>query len=824
MNLFSRATARAWMIVPLCACGFLLWTNLERAQRVDIVTNTDREDAVVDATSPTGYAGGKRWLIVPEHNNRSYQWISETQQMLARGEWRVRHVDYENAPVGREVHAASPYRWWLGLVAWFEHLVSGRPLGLSVERAALWADPLLHLLLLAGTTLFVARQFGTFPAALLAFGLATIFPFAGGFLPGVPSEQGLARVCALWSVLPLLAGAGLTRRSGAALGADDTTQIEAARMRRFFFIAGVVGGLGLWIAAATQIPILGGIALGGISAALIASRSTRINPAAASPILPWRMWALGGATTCLAAYLIEYFPARLELRLQVNHPLFGLAWVGVGELLAQTDLGLKHRNFFASRRQIMVLAGALAAVAALPITLAVSETQTFLVPDPLAARLTHLPLGVVAKNFSTWIGRDGLTGAVGATCLPLLLLAPAFWLLGRRETGASKRGAIALALGPALVALALAFRQLVWWSTLDAVLLAVLVAATTGLPAAVGMVRRRWLWSGFAGLVFIPGAIQLVPPAASAEKIEFTRFEVEGLIERTLAHWIADRAGPDGAVVLLSPDRTTSWCFHGGLRGLGTANWENRDGLAATVRIVSATTAGEAQTLLGERGVTHLVLLSWDSDLDEFARWTRRNPEDAFVMALHHWAIPTWLQPLPYTLPAIAGFEGQSVSIFKVTDESNRAAAASRLAEYFIETQRFEQAKVAIEVLQRYPTDLGALAGLAQVEKARGNAPGFAQVIGTLVSSLEGGLDRSLAWDRRVSLAIVLALGDRNDLARDQVQRCLERLDEPRLRSLTTASLFRLQVLAKAFGLQISDPKLRELAVKLLPPQLRSRL
>ncbi|MEO7412696.1 MAG: hypothetical protein ABIZ81_05005, partial [Opitutaceae bacterium] len=139
------------MIAPLCACGFLVWTNIERARRVDAVTNTDREGAVADAASPTGYADGKRWLIVPEHNNRSYQWISETQQMLARDEWRLRHVDYENAPFGREVHAASPYRWWLGLVAWLEHVISGRPLGLSVERAALWADPLLHLSLLAGT-------------------------------------------------------------------------------------------------------------------------------------------------------------------------------------------------------------------------------------------------------------------------------------------------------------------------------------------------------------------------------------------------------------------------------------------------------------------------------------------------------------------------------------------------------------------------------------------------------------------------------------------------------------------------------------------------
>jgi hypothetical protein len=87
-----------------------------------------------------------------------------------------------------------------------------------------------------------------------------------------------------------------------------------------------------------------------------------------------------------------------------------------------------------------------------------------------------------------------------------------------------------------------------------------------------------------------------------------------------------------------------------------------------------------------------------------------------------------------------------------------------------------------------------------------------------------GGADRGLAWDRRVSLAVVLAEGQRNDLAREQVVRCLEKLDPTRIRSLTTAALFRLQILSKAYGLTISDPGQLELARTLLPAELRSRL
>ena len=63
MSQLLRQPARAWIMALLAAGGFLLWAGYLRMQRVDFVTNTDREEAIVDATSPTGYAGGKRWLL-----------------------------------------------------------------------------------------------------------------------------------------------------------------------------------------------------------------------------------------------------------------------------------------------------------------------------------------------------------------------------------------------------------------------------------------------------------------------------------------------------------------------------------------------------------------------------------------------------------------------------------------------------------------------------------------------------------------------------------------------------------------------------------------
>lgn len=788
---------------------------------MEYVTNTDREEAVVDASSPTGYAGGKRWLIVPEHNNRGYQWIAETQQMLAQNEWRIRHVDYENAPVGREVHSASLYRWWLGLIASCDHIFSGRPPGLSVERAALVADPLLHLLLLAGTTIFVARRFGSFPATLMALGLATIYPFAGGFLPGVPDDNSLARICALWSVLPLLACSGCAN-SPAKNGktATPAAEIECAHRsaKRLFFFAGVSGGIGLWVSAASQMPVIGGIALGGVWAAWIASRAKKSNPTDLET-LPWRMWALGGAVTSLAAYLVEYFPAHMDFRLQVNHPLYGIAWLGIGELLERFSSWSRHGKIPSKNRAATVLMVTIAfvALAALPVTMALTGNQLLLAGDLSSSRLTNLADGAIAKNLAAWIARDGLTGAVAAACLPLLAVGLALWLLVRRQTETGMRIAVAVALGPVMVSLTFACFQLRWFNLAEGLLLALLVPVT-----AINFQRSRWLWSGFAGVVFVSGLIQLLPSARMGGTSEFTRIEVEALLERGLAHWIADHASA-GAIILAPPDRTTSWCFHGGLRGLGTANWENRDGLTATVRIITATTADQALGLIQQHGVTHLILPSWDSDLDAFVRWTLPNPEDAFLSALHHWALPPWLRPMPYTLPTVAGFEDQSVIILEVTNESNRALAFSRLAEYFIETKQLGPLAATAEALRRYPTDLGALIALAEVEKARSDTLAFSKVFSALLSSLSSGFDRMLVWDRRVSLAVVLAQGNREDLSKEQLRVCMKTINEARIRSLTTLALFRLMTLSKAYEINLPDPKLRELALKLLPAELRNR-
>jgi hypothetical protein len=804
---------------PLCAFWLLLWTNTLRVRRVEYVSGiTERSvtKPAIDASTPAGYAGWQPRLIVPDHDGISYEWLDQTRQMLARREWRVRHIDYENAPFGREVYSASPYRWWLGMTAWLDHVISGRPPGPSVEQAALFADPLLHLLFLGGATIFAAWQFGVYPAALLSIGMAAIFPFAAGFLPGAPSDQGLVRACAFWSVLPLLAGI----RAAYSAAAD-----AGGRARRWFFVAGLMGSLGLWISVTSEVPILVGIALGGLIAAWINRGDAKVNPAGARGPLPWGAWALGGAATSLGVYLIEYFPAHLgSWQLRVNHPLYGLAWLGGGAVLARVVAWIERGKPAWSLREIVVLVLAVAALAAVPVAMWLTHSRGFLEWDLSSFRLTRLPGDVRETSLWGWLVDEFITPKVWATVLPVLLVLPAGWLVLRRRTGMASRAFLAVALGPVFVTIGFACRQLSWWNQVDAVLLALLVAATAAIGEAFNHRLTRWVWFGFVAPMLVLGAIQIVPPADAGMKNALNESEIFGLIERDLARSLATHAGAGGAVILAPHNETITLHYYGGLRGLATLGWENRNGLEAAVRIVSASTPEEAKELIDRRKITHIVIPSWDSYLDVYARMGMGQLEGTFLKTLHDWNLPPWLRPVPYQLPTIAGFEGQSVAILEVVEEQDSAAALSRIAEYFVEMGQLELAASAGQALRRYPADLGALVARAQVDIARGDTAGFAGTVELLQRRLSSGADRVMPWDRRVSLAVVLARSKHMDLARDQVRRCLAEVDEAKLRGLNTGSLYRLQVLCKAFGVAIADQRLRELALDLLPGDLRSRL
>lgn len=814
MSARVRPTSFLWLLVPFGALLLLAVFDVRRARHVEVVSAQPgwyADPPTVDAASPTGYSRGGRRLVVPEHNNDSFHWIAQAQQALRDGSWRVRRVESENAPFGRETQASSLYRLRLLAVAGIDRVVTGRAWPLAVEHAALYVEPLFQLLLLGLLTAVAAWKLGRWAASVLAAGWVALFPLAGAFPPGMPSDRGLALVLALASAFCVVIG----------LRAADAG--AAGRARRWFVVAGFAGGIGLWVNLGAVGPVVLGIAVGGGLGAL----RRKAGAAAASepqPTYPWRWWGWAGGAASLAGYALEYAPGPYALHLEVVHPLYSLAWVGVAELIHGAETAFGERRGLSAGR---VLAGAagLAAVLPLPIAMLLTRSGGFWGADVSALRLSFLPdVGnVTAPSLWSWLGAPHRAAVAFATLAPLLLALPAAGMLVRGRTDSALRWLTVLATLTTVVLLWSCLR-LRTWELADGLLLLLLAASVAGKPDTVG-VGRKVAAVGLLLLAALPGLVLLSPTRAADELSES---EVEALIERDVAGWLSRKAEAPGEVVLAPPDLSASAAFYGGFRGIGSLYWENYDGISATFALARAISWDEARALLRRRQVRWVLLPSWDLFLDESSGAGTGRSARSFVSALRRLDLPPWVQPVAYLVPRVGELEPKGVQVFRVLSETEEepgeALAASRLAEYALEMERRDLAAGLREKLRSYTADVGAEIALAQIAATEGDATGFQTVLSDLVSLAEAGAEGELPFDRRVNLAIVLAHGKRADLARVQLQRCLAEIDAPRLRELSTGTLFRMLTLAKREGLGVSDPQLRELAASLLPPALRARL
>jgi len=808
----SRVRLLLWLCV-LLGCGVLqLWTTRERLARLDAISSLAQWSVgptVTDASSPTGYADGRRAWLTPGRGEEAFPWILETQALVAGGDWQVRWVEHDNAPAGRSNHSPLLYRLWLGSVTWVDHLLNGTSLPLAAERAARWADPALSLLFLAIGGLWIGRIWGGRAACVAGIGWTGLFPLGTAYLPGAPDPGGLAWICLATSLLGLVAAT----RAG-----DQTSR------RRIWAWSGAAAGLGMSLELVTVMLVVFGVGIGALVHALLARRrgTTEATPEASG----WRLWALCGAATALGLLALENLPAPPPALAGRLHPVHALAWLGWGELLTRLLPWIRTGR----RPTRGPAAGAAWAIGLGLIALApvyhLSQSISFAgALDPLAGRLSPLT-DIVADSWSEGLAQEDSRRTFLAVLLPwaAAALAVGIWVLRVRR--GRDPGPGLLALGAALPLLALTSIHLSAFAPAGAglwVLATVLFARDdrpTYVPSNLG-----WLPLGVVALAVLPGFALQWPPAGSQGRPSLDRSDVEAVVERDLAYWLAQQAGVgEPAIVLASPAVSAALSFHGSLRTVASLHPENEEGLRAALRIARATSPDEALALLRLRQIRYLVLPSWDPFLENSARVGTPAGDASFIGALRRWVPLTWLRPLSYRLPKIGGFDQESVVVFEIVDEQAESRTLSLQGEYFLDMGWTDLAAGLRRELQRFPADLGARVALVRIEAARNDGDAFATGFNTLLPLVSGGADRMLAWDRRVSLAILLAQGQRLDLAEIQVRRTLKEASESRLRSLSAATLFRWLSLARRIGVELPDPNLRQLAPTLLPPDLASRL
>src|SRR5690606_35636100 len=151
------------------------------------------------------------------------------------GDWRLRWTWFDNAPEGRPVRWSSGFALWLVGLGRVWAGVHDTGIEDGIERAGVWACPILFLGCVALLSAVVMRYGGVLAAGAIAVALLASGDVYGGFIPGEPDHHGLAAVCAVGTLL------------GLAMAVSDP---RAARLG--VVVSALAGAIGLWISAVTQ--------------------------------------------------------------------------------------------------------------------------------------------------------------------------------------------------------------------------------------------------------------------------------------------------------------------------------------------------------------------------------------------------------------------------------------------------------------------------------------------------------------------------------------------------------------------------------------------
>ncbi len=773
----TALSSAAWwaVVVSLATAAVLAW-GLWRDGR-GLLQHSRMDDGY-----PAGlHARGHR-LLLPSPD--AAQWVVQQEAMRAQGEWRLRWTAEDNAPHGRAVEWASPPRWLLAAGA-----AAADRLGVfddlkPAEAATLFLGPVALLLFVAGAALAVGRRWGPWAAIGTGLGILGSVTLRENFAGGGFDHHLLVAVCSFGCLLGFVAGVQVP---GACDGRSG---------RRWLTFSALAGAVGLWISAISTIPLLAALGV-----AVVAGRGGEAKERG-RVVDDFLFWCRVGAAASVIAYLVEYAPALLRLRLEANHPAYALAWLGAGQVVS----GLLQPGRARTRRLVLGVAG----LAVAPAMVLLNGTDSYLLLDPLLRQL-HREALLEFRGLFALVTDPRVEFSVWRLSFVAVACGWGVWRTVRARSAALD--AVQLSLVPTLVFLALALAQVRWLLSAESCAL-VLIGALLGTAAG----SRFRVWSATtacaAGI-----AVALVGAAGGAS---FTKTHAIQLAERGLARTLANRSASGAPLCLAGPRLTNHLIFFGGARGLGTLYWENQPGLERAARIYAATDADEAFSLLRAAGVEYLVVTSWDDFESDYVRLARgRGPseqrESYLRRALRSGEWPVWLRPVVLPLPDSAWLAGERWEVFEFVPDRSAVRAFQEGCEWLIERREFAALAERVAALQQQAAaDLPSRITLARTFMVLGR-PGQAAAVGeTLFRSTPE--QATLDAENGVRLTGVLAALRRPDLAQAQFDQLTARLSDREIVRLPPDVLNDLGALARMLD---TRPESRRLIERFAPPAAR---
>jgi len=594
-------------------------------------------------------------------DNDCYYWIHYAREMVSTGTWRIRSTDVDNVPFGRQVHWDSGFAWLLVSAGWLFSWVTHENLMASIETASIWINPIIFLGVVTAFSLVVGRKWGGIAGALFAVSLVCFPSLEWDFGYGRPDHHGLHDTALLGQIFCLiLGGGGWTREGKLSAGNGLWWMTTLPHARRWFIASGIFGGFGLWIGATQQALIIGATGAGGLLAALF-FQTAKLKGATWRPEL-WRTWGRAGAATSLFFYCLEYFPGHMAMRLEVNHPLFALAWYCGGECLFRLSLWREKGNTFPRREKwliaLFVLGGLL-----LPACVALGPAEWHSLRDPYMRRMHDF-----IDEFQPLLkGRNGSFGFVSAVFerfgLFPLLVPIALAALWSRKIAIPERALVAVALPPAAILCAWTLYQARWsglWDVSLITLALALVPAVRSFSEPWTPVSRRATFRILGvGALLLPSWIVFphslwitsqIPDSAPTKEL------ARAISGRDVALTLKRLSALGEVRVMSGPGETPPLHFFGQVHGTSSLYWENVPGIHAAADFFCDTGDAEARRIVRERGITHVVVQE-SPDLIAQMFWVKygRKGTDAELsqtlasrLASPVGEIPAWLEPVPF--------------------------------------------------------------------------------------------------------------------------------------------------------------------------------
>ncbi len=688
----------------LAALAFQIAVNNRALSYMVLLNQTRLSDysfANTDPSSESGFVLGMRNDTFPGMSVDACQWIMHTQRMIARGDWRIHATDIDGQPTGREIHWSSFLMWWIAWIALIYSHLSGLTWAQSVAPAAIWANPLLLGILLLTVPFAVGRRFGPLCGGVFALLMGTVSMFGDLFSMLAPDHHGLALMGGMLAMLfAVSAGGGWTATDAGRSQAAAWFPVPLHRAKRDFLFSGLWAAFGLWISAATAVPVFVGLGMAALWVSWRAGRQPAARDVIFTPSL-WGWWGSVAAIGSLLFYLLEYFPFQMGMRLEVNHPLYALAMWGGGQILHHAGNVLAHPDRRRNPSELLRLAVGILACAVLPVFILIAPNRFFWVADKF---LWLLHVGYIQEFRTFWalIHGEPVYHVFSAITVIPAAGAGILWMFFQRNIPAPVKALLVLALVPTGIVTLLGLSQIRWMS---------IAAGLWFVPFVVWLYSLRFLDPGrtstrvariaAAGLTVL--AIVEYPQYAIAglckpDSISLSVSDATVLTMRDIAHRLRGRTGDRVPVVLSGPTTTTWLMYYGGMKGVGTLYWENLAGLKAAAAMNAATSPEEAFELLKKHGVTHVVICQVDVFAKQYTSLHRAangipDSTPAFLPNLiDRLAIPQWLLPLHYpTLKQTGG-----VLVLEIHPDQTMDQAYAAAGKYYIDRNEPDNALVTL--------------------------------------------------------------------------------------------------------------------------------